>query len=76
MLDESAPLLAIKELQRNIGSAHTLNQLFDIALDFGQVQLAAEEVELTQTAVSIIDPDAADLQRNRVLTLLVPGATL
>ncbi len=62
MLDESAPLLAIKELQRRIASANTLNHLFDIALDFGQAQLAAEEVELTQTAVSILDPDAADLQ--------------
>ncbi|MCA9976460.1 MAG: hypothetical protein KC413_11940, partial [Anaerolineales bacterium] len=61
-LDESAPLLAIKKLQRSIASANTLNQLFDIALDFGQTQLAAEEVELTQTAVSILDPDAADLQ--------------
>jgi GAF domain-containing protein len=62
MLDESAPLLAIKELQQRIASANTLQHLFDIALDFGQAQLAAEEVELTQTAVSILDPDAADLQ--------------
>ena len=62
MLDESAPIVAIKELQQNAASADTLNQLFDIALGFGQVQLAADEVELTQTAVSLINPDDGHLQ--------------
>lgn len=62
MLDESVPIVAIKELQQNIAAADTLNQLFDVALDFCQKQLAAEEVELRQTAVSPIDPHAVDLQ--------------
>ncbi|MEJ2746404.1 MAG: GAF domain-containing protein [Anaerolineae bacterium] len=54
--------MAIKQLQRSITSANTLDQLLEIILDFSQRQLEVDEVALGQTAVSPPDSETAGLQ--------------